>query len=73
MTVMEKQSPPLSKEPLVEPHSPLTLHQPKRLIWLALALGWSVDILFYGKAVGISLLLFTLLATVSLGIVVVCE
>ncbi len=35
--------------------------QTNRVLALALALGWSADLLFYGKAVGISLLLFVLL------------
>lgn len=38
-----------------------------RLLALGLALGWSADLLFYGKAVGISLLLFVLLVLAALG------
>lgn len=35
---------------------------PKRIIVAAALLGWSFDLFFYGKALGISLLLFVLLA-----------
>ena len=38
-----------------------------RLLLLGLALGWSADLLFYGKAVGISLLLFVLLFLAAFG------
>lgn len=43
---------------------------PGRMLLIALGLGWSVDILFYGKALGISVPLFVLLlvgALVALG------
>lgn len=36
----------------------LNLQQPRRLLGVALVLGWSVDWLFYGKQVGISLVVF---------------
>ena len=38
-----------------------TIKQPKRILLAGLALGWSVDLLFYGKQVGVSLLIFVLL------------
>ena len=34
---------------------------PTNILLIALALGWSVDLLFYGKALGISVPLFVLL------------
>jgi len=39
---------------------------PVRILLVALALGWSVDLLFYGKALGISVPLFVLLLMVAL-------
>nr|MBC8248239.1 hypothetical protein [Anaerolineales bacterium] len=39
---------------------------PARILLVALALGWSVDLLFYGKALGISAALFVLLLMVAL-------
>jgi hypothetical protein len=39
---------------------------PARILLVALALGWSVDLLFYGKALGISVPLFVLLLMVAL-------
>jgi hypothetical protein len=36
------------------------------LVALALALGWSVDLFFYGKALGISVPLFVLLLIIAL-------
>ncbi len=37
-----------------------------RILLVALALGWSVDLLFYGKALGISVFLFVLLLMAAL-------
>lgn len=37
----------------------LRVRAPARVLVVALALGWSVDLLFFGKALGISVLLFT--------------
>ncbi|MEJ2748546.1 MAG: DUF4173 domain-containing protein [Anaerolineae bacterium] len=42
------------------------IKQPKRILLAGLALGWSVDLLFYGKQVGVSLLLFALLVLAAL-------
>jgi hypothetical protein len=42
------------------------IKNPQRILWAGLALGWSVDLLFYGKQVGISLLLFALLVLAAL-------
>lgn len=39
---------------------------PKRIFLVAALLGWSFDLFFYGKALGISLLLFVLLAVAAL-------
>ena len=39
---------------------------PKRIFLIAALLGWSFDLFFYGKALGISLLLFVLLAAAAL-------
>jgi hypothetical protein len=39
---------------------------PKRIFVIAAFLGWSFDLFFYGKALGISLLLFVLLAVAAL-------
>jgi hypothetical protein len=36
------------------------INNPQRILWAGLALGWGVDLLFYGKQVGVSLLLFAL-------------
>jgi hypothetical protein len=41
-------------------------NRPSFTLLTALALGWSVDFLFYGKALGISVLLFVLLLIVAL-------
>ncbi|MCB9420375.1 MAG: DUF4173 domain-containing protein [Ardenticatenaceae bacterium] len=42
------------------------IKQPKRILLAGLALGWSVDLLFYGKQVGVSLLIFVLLLLAAL-------
>jgi len=39
---------------------------PTRILLVALALGWGVDLLFYGKALGVSVPLFVLLLMVAL-------
>ncbi|MBM4464180.1 MAG: DUF4173 domain-containing protein [Chloroflexi bacterium] len=44
----------------------IRVKSPARILLVALALGWSVDLLFYGKALGISALLFVLLLMVAL-------
>ncbi|MCA9975400.1 MAG: hypothetical protein KC413_06605, partial [Anaerolineales bacterium] len=43
-----------------------TIKQPKRILLAGLALSWSVDLLFYGKQVGVSLLIFVLLILAAL-------
>lgn len=42
------------------------VHSPLRVLQVALALGWSTDLLFYGKSIGISLFLFVLLLLTAL-------
>lgn len=42
------------------------VQSPIRVLQVALALGWSTDVLFYGKSIGISLLLFVLLLLTAL-------
>jgi hypothetical protein len=44
----------------------IELKSPRRLLWVALALGWGVDWVFYGKQWGISLPVFVLMAVVAL-------
>jgi hypothetical protein len=44
----------------------IRINRPSFTLLTALALGWSVDLLFYGKALGISVLLFVLLLIVAL-------
>jgi len=44
----------------------IRLKSSTRILLVALALGWSVDLLFYGKALGISAPLFALLLMVAL-------
>jgi hypothetical protein len=44
----------------------IRIKSPARILLVALALGWSVDLLFYGKALGISVPLFVLLLMVTL-------
>ena len=39
----------------------LMINAPQRIFWLALLLGWGFDVLFYGKQIGLSLVLFVLL------------
>ncbi len=39
---------------------------PSRILLVALALGWSVDLLFYDKALGVSFPLFVLLVLIAL-------
>ncbi len=46
----------------IAPQKPLTLRAPARLLQTAVFLGITVDWLFYGKPLGLSLLLFTVLA-----------
>jgi hypothetical protein len=41
-------------------------NRPSFFLLVALALGWSVDLLFYGKALGISALIFVILVIVAL-------
>lgn len=41
---------------------------PSLILWSALALGWSADWLFYGKPLGISLLIFSVFILLVLGI-----
>src|SRR5437868_4679449 len=43
-----------------------TVNSPTRVLQVALGLGWSVDLLFYGKRLGISVPLFVLLLLGSL-------
>lgn len=43
-----------------------TVNSPVRVLQVALALGWSADLLFYGKSLGISVPLFVLLLLGSL-------
>src|SRR5438552_12882016 len=43
-----------------------TVKSPARVLQVALALGWSADLLFYGKSLGISVPLFALLLLASL-------
>lgn len=43
-----------------------SLRSPGRVLVVALALGWSVDLLFYGKFLGVSMLLFAILLVVAL-------
>ena len=43
-----------------------TISNPQKILLTALVLGWSVDLLFYGKQVGISLLLFALFVLAAL-------
>src|SRR3712207_1358302 len=43
-----------------------SVQAPVRMLLVALMLGWSADALFYGKSVGISVLLFVLLLLVTL-------
>lgn len=45
---------------------PTTTKHPQKILLTALALGWGVDLLFYGKQVGVSLLLFTLAVLAAL-------
>ncbi len=42
------------------------VHSPARILLVALALGWSVDLLFYGKFLGLSFPLFVLLLMIAL-------
>lgn len=42
------------------------IKSPAHILLVALALGWSVDLLFYGKALGISMFLFVLSLMVAL-------
>jgi hypothetical protein len=42
------------------------IHLPRIILLTALALAWVWDLLFYGKALGISVLLFTLLLLIAL-------
>ncbi len=42
------------------------IEKPQRILWTGLVLGWSVDLLFYGKPVGVSLLLFALAVLAAL-------
>lgn len=42
------------------------INNPQRILWTGLTLGWSVDLLFYGKQVGVSLLLFALVGLAAL-------
>jgi len=44
----------------------IRVKSPACILLVALALGWSVDLLFYGKALGISVFLFVLLLMVAL-------
>jgi hypothetical protein len=44
----------------------IRIKSPARILLVALALGWSVDLFFYGKALGISVPLFMLLLMVAL-------
>src|SRR5947209_14019591 len=43
-----------------------TVNSPVRVLQVALALGWSADLLFYGKSLGISVPLFVVLLLGSL-------
>ncbi len=42
-----------------------SLSSPRRVLLVTLALGWSVDLLFYGKFLGVSLLVFVFLLIVA--------